>query len=498
MENPDDAADDELEDDPALSVARPIPGRRKRKLLEAIFSNPDAGTADDDANYRQLLEGGGILDVPPGIQEKLQRLSLLLYRKNVMAFAAIEVKNDFTVGPGIKIVAVDPKVQEVLDEHWAENEWDELLEERTRLLALMGELLLEKWVRPADGLVRVASIPGIQIADVLRDEEITRRLTRVLVYAGKKRAAAMIPGGVIEAETKPYAIIQPDWTTGLLSGDAFFFAVNRPDGANRGTPDLCASLDWMEGLDGLIFSLMERAEISQDVVFDLEYEGAQEPELKKHVRKFVTALKSGGVFAHNEKVKLNLKSPNLAAQDAKDIVGILKGQSYTGSRLASLFLGSGEDLTRASAQEVSIPVAKGFESRQKFIQRLLKKVLSYQIQESKRAGVLAGVTDFRFEVRMPRIFLRDLSTVSSAIQLVSIGLQLAIQNRWITDDEAKNTFRVVLGDLGVDVGEQKIIQRPETEPKAPVVTPPVPAAPPAPVAPSPTEPPAAPGTKEGA
>jgi hypothetical protein len=431
-----------------------------------MFANPDAGTPDDDRFYTQLTNGG-VMDLPAGLQERIQRHALLSYRKNALAFSATEVKVDFVVGRGVKVIAADEKVQVVLDQHWAENEWDHKLPERVRALGLFGEQLYPCFIREEDGLVRVTTITPLKISECLRSEHDAEEVVAVKVVSGQHaQGDAFTIGLSPQVETTNWTVIQRLTTLGgelgpsdtsLDAKQAFFFAVNRISGATRGTPDLCSSMDWLEGIDGMIFSLMERAAMTQDVVFDLEYEGATAEELRNYARNFASALRSGGIFAHNEKTNLNIQTPTLAAADAGEMVNILKSQVYAGSRLAGLFLGSAADLTRSSASELSIPTAKHFESRQGEVNRMLRRILDFQIQEAKKRGRLEGVEDFRYQIEFPRIFLRDMSTIASALQLTSIALQLAVQNEWITRSEGANAFRKIMQALGTDVSDQEIV-----------------------------------------
>lgn len=446
----------------ASAMRKMVAGRLPRltdRLKESAFGNPDAGTRYDD-NLFQALKIAGFMDLPPQIQHNLMRLSLLLYRKNPQAFASVDVKVDYTVGTGCQIVAKDPQVADLLEKHWEDNDWNTKLPERVRALGITGELLLPVHTRPIDGFVRVRNVSAMKIIDVQADSEDAEEPSRVFTMKGELgQAGAYYPGGVMDLSmAKEYAVIGRMEPITELERAAFYFALNRPDGALRGVPDLCSSLDWMEGLDGLVFSLLERAQLTQNVVFDLEYEGLDENELRKKVRNFVNSMKSGGVFAHNEKTKLNIKSPNLAAQDAKQIVDIVKNQGTMGARLAGMFIGSAEDLTTGTAKELALPVEKHLQGRQFFIKNSVKRILRYQIEASRRAGMLVGVKDFRFDLKMPRLMMRDMGVVGSAIQLVGIGLQLAQQNGWINKPEASNAFRTLLTDLGVDVAEQELIE----------------------------------------
>jgi hypothetical protein len=470
-QHPDDANDSEQDEYQSKDSAWEPRLKQSVRLLETIFSNPDAGTPYDDRYFTQLNQGT-FMDLPVGTQQKVQRLALLSYRKNAMAFSATEVKNDFCVGTGVRVVAADEKLQEMLDEFWQHNEWDDKMSERTRALSLFGEQLLPAIIRPEDGMVTITSISPLKIAQVIRSDDDAEELVAVDVFKGSVASGSPFSVGLVQDAEKvrweivrrlPHGDLGP-YEEGRDGKQAFFFTINRVAGATRGTPDLCSSMDWLEGIDGMIFALMERAEMTQDVVFDLQYDGANAEELRRYAKNFASALRSGGIFAHNEKTNLAIQTPNLVASDASSMIDILKQQVYAGTRLAGLYLGSGADLTRSSAAELSIPVAKHFETRQAVIQRMLRKIIDFQLQEWRRRGRLDDIEDQRYQVVLPRIFLKDLSTISSALQLTSIALQLAVQNDWVTNDEASNAFRKILEALGTDVSDPILVEdRPEED-----------------------------------
>ena len=419
---------------------------RKGRLSEAILdpSNPDAGTEFDDRFFKSI-ESAGALDLPLGMLQKAQRISVLLHRKNVRAYNAIELVMNFVLGSGVVIKAADPKVQAVLDDHWEINEWDEKSEERLRSLALFGEQLYAVSVDD-DGLVELTSFSPFQIRKILRDKDDSEKLIAV-------RTGTTAATGVVQQEQdkgiRDFVLLRPRVEFDPKKEHAFYFAVNRISGATRGVPDLFPSIDWLEGLDGFVFSLLERADISQDVVFDLTFEGLQTNELALENRRFRKALRAGGVWTHNEKAELKIINPTLGTSDAKIAVEILLKQIQAGTGLSGLFYGDSQDLTRASASELSVPVAKKIEQRQSFFRRMLRKILNFQIERSAAAGKLNGVEDLTYFIEMPPVFLRDLKTVSDAMESLGRALQAGVAEGWIDNGQAGQIYRKALLQLGI-------------------------------------------------
>ena len=432
------------EDITAGTSYRQLPHVRRR-LSESIFpfSNPDSGTEFDDKYFRQVGAGNGTLDLPPAMLSNAQRLSMLLYRKNVRAYRSVENLKDFVVGDGVKFMANDPRVQAVLDEHWEQNSWTEKLPERLRALSIFGEQLYPAFRDETTGLVRIGAIVPFRIQQVNTDPGNADELVSVTVYDSISNSS--IPDGT--SSSRSYDIIRRE-NMDPKKNPTFYWAVNRVSGSTRGVPDSLASVDWFEGTDGATFSLMERMSVSENVVFDLKYEGLNPVEIRKRVNDFGEALRSGGIFGHNEKVELSIKTPNLGASDAETVLSVLLRQIQAGTGFAGMYYGDSADLTRASASELAVPVAKMIQSRQDFVKQSISLVFDYQIQSSIAAGVLDGVTDFSYDIGMARVYLRDTSQETQSLVNITNSLIIARDAGWVTDEQAKGVYMLAIERLG--------------------------------------------------
>ncbi len=439
--------------DPYMAV---IPRPRRQRFMENVllgapFPNPDAGTEFDDRHFRNL-EQSGALDLPPGFLEKAQRLAVFLWRKNARAYCATELITDFVLGDSIRFKAQDDEVQKLLDLHWKLNEWPDKMQERIRSMSLFGEQLYPVFVSDESGMVRVSSISPFQIVALKRDKEDAETLTHVRTSlpdgSGEKD-----PEDANRERGKVYTLVRITEDGSLVddhentAGLAFYFAVNRLSGATRGSPDMLSAIDWLEGLDTFLFAVMERAEITNELVWDIEYKGAKETEIRAKVADFTRSLRSGGVIGHNEGMSIKVQVPNLAATDSDKVAKLILREIQSALRLAGLFFGDAEDLTRASASELSLPVAKMIQSRQNFWRRLLTKIFDFQIQSAKAAGKLDKDASEVFEIDMAQVFLRDLTSVTTALVPLTAALDIAIAKQWVAADEARIIFRTVLEQI---------------------------------------------------
>lgn len=417
--------------------------KRIRRMTEAIgfpSSNLDEGTEFDDKFFKKIGQDE-TLDLPPELLERSQRLSVLLHRKNPRAKRAVELQIDFILGTGFKVIAADPTVQSLFDKHMTLNNWDMKSEEKFRSMILTGEALWPVARITDGGIVKMSSISPMKIDRVIRDPNDAEELISV-VFNKHKNA-------LHEDEKDTVAIMRRD-ENGVMEGNGFYFTLNRVIGATRGVPDLLASMDWLEGLDGFVFSVMERGVISQDVVYDLEIKGGSPKTVRKEAEEFITSLRAGGVFAHNEKIALEILVPKLGAADSEKAANIVIKQIQAGTGIPGMFFGDSEDLTRASASELSIPVAKQFARRQSFYKDMLKMVFDFQLQVGRARGTIEGGINEAYKIMMPKIFLRDMSTVTKPLIELGVSLDAAVRNRWVSPEEAAETYRMVLEQLGVD------------------------------------------------
>ena len=424
----------------------PVPREMMSRLMENLVffseNNTDAGTEHDDKFFVQLGEVAP-MDMHSSRIQSAQRISLLSYRKNPRAYRAIELSQHFVLGDGVRISAEDEDVQDLLEEHWKLNGWDERANERIRSLSIFGEQLYPAFVNEETGMVKIGSVSPLLIRNMLSARGNAEEIMKVFTSIGEET-----PG---DGKGKKFSVIRLDDELELNpqgSNAAFYFAVNRINGQRRGLPDLLPSLDWLEGLDSFVFAMMERANLSANVVYDLEYKGLNDQELKDKVDQFNQNMREGGTFGHNENAGLTIQTPNMGSSEAEIMTRILVKHIQAGTGLAGLFYGDSDDLTRASASELSIPVAKMLQARQQYFKFMLKRIFDYQIQESIKAGKLSPTASLKYDVELPRVWLRDLKPVVDSLIGLNEVLGVGEERKYISGLEAKNLFRNALEQIG--------------------------------------------------
>ena len=434
--------DDDLKDRKPVDDSRVLKSTKTIRLTEAAgfpFANPDEGTEFDDKFFKRIGVGDSV-DLPLEILHKAMRLSFLLHRKNPRGKRAIELPIDFILGPGLRVKAVDPDVQKLLDANIVVNRWRKRSDAVLRGLSLHGEQL---WIvdrSRRDGILKIKTVSPLKIIKVIRNKKDASELVAVKIVVRTDSSSGM-------QKTKTFKIVQ-ETEEGKLVGDAIFTAVNRVDGGTRGVPDLLASMDWLEGVDGFAFSMLERAEISQDVVYDLTIEGADEKEVKDILDNFVASMQSGGAFAHNDKVTLKILVPELGAADSEKANSMFVKNIQAGTGLAGLFYGDSDDLTRSSASEITVPSAKMIQRRQALFIDMLRETMDLQLAHS--ADKLSG-KDLSYEIQLPKVFLKDMSTITRAMVELGTSLELAEVRGWVTPKQAQTLYQTAAEQLDVQL-----------------------------------------------
>ncbi len=141
---------------------------------------------DDGGDEPPLTFGGGVIgrgyrslkmsvrDETSTSQEAAIERSYRQFATNPLSWAIANIGTDYVWDDnGPTITAQNDEVQAVLDAHWKDdvNDWPGRGSQRVRDLRLYGELILEAFVRPADGRVRLGTIDPAELSEVITDGE---------------------------------------------------------------------------------------------------------------------------------------------------------------------------------------------------------------------------------------------------------------------------------------------------------------------------------------
>lgn len=408
--------------------------------------------------FRRLTGSGqdvaALRDLPLPTQDRMQELAYYLYLTNPMAKWLVNMQRAYIVGGGVTLKAEDPDVQAVLDGWWKDpvNNWPKKLPNKVRELGLYGEQCYPAFTAPGTGRVRLGYLDPTLIQEVILDPDnaeqpigvITKQQTGVLTLP-ERRYRVIIP--ITEEELTPAAQRLRELFT---DGECFYFAVNKVSNGSRGISDLLDKADWLDGYEQFLFQRLERGDLMNRIIFDLELQGFTQPQIDEFKKGFALP-RPGGVHFHNEKVKLNATAPDLKANDAQTDARQFKHQAIAG--FPEHWYGGGGDVNRATAGEMDEPTFKLLHDRQLDIKCLIEECGQHQIRQAKAVGVLKQTAPESFQASFPEMVTADLTKIGAVLVQVSQALAPMLLQRLLSKAEARTIFAVTVKALGVDLAE---------------------------------------------
>lgn len=437
------ASGKELIGDKALSFKERE--KRSAEIAHRIAeSYPMVGGSADDNLWRSLNQISN-RDLYVLTQKRMQDIAFYLYDSNPMAKRIIEIMRDFVIGDGFTYSAEDPEVLEVIDSFWndPDNNLDEELDVNVLELGIFGELCLPVWVNKANGSVKLGYIDPATILRVKKDRN-NPKINRTVVYK-KLGVSDEVEMDIINIDKN----IKSE-TYGRLTGDCFFFTINKISSASRGRSELLTLCDWLDGQDQFLFARLERAFLLNTFIWDVTCEGMTKEELTEFVKN-LSMPKAGSIRAHNEKITWKTETPKLEAFDASEEARLFKNQILGGAGYPEHWFAEGSRTTRATALEMGLPTLKKLKSRQKTVKNFIKRILDFVIDQAIIAGKLKENVNRRFKVIPSPIISRDNKGTAEAVSGLVSGLVQASDKGWVSDKKAKMVINSVISQLGVDM-----------------------------------------------
>ena len=428
------------------AMARMVGGSKVTLALEQAkvteawspMHGPGGMFDDDDYRYRRLSSDVD-RSLPEYTQDRVIEIVYYLWKSNPLARRIIEVSVDYVVGDGLTIRAADPAVQGVIDAFTDDpvNAFYRKVRDKVRFLTLFGEQVYPVVVNPANGRVRLGYLDPALISSVVLDQDNAEIIDSVIVRSA-------------EGEGRRLAHVKVNDDTGLREGECFYWSINRPPNAQRGTSDLLACVDWLDALDQFYLSTIDRVQLQNMLVWDVEVQGADSKLLADYMSR-VGGLKPGSIRAHNEKTSWKALTPEIDGRDIAEIGKMLKVWIGVATGLPPHWIGEAGDSNRATAAEMGIPVTRSLKSRQEEIRWMIRELIEFVIDQGITAGTLSADVDRTFDVMMSTISVVDADKVCGALQKLTATLGDAAAQGWIDSDKAGEVYRFLLQQIGVDL-----------------------------------------------
>lgn len=432
----------------------------EQRIAEGTGGVGDSIDSDED-QYSRLT--GGSRDLNPVQLERAQRISMYLWRQNPMAHRLTEMLADFVIGDGINIEAKDENVQTVLDEFWNDPQMG--LANRHRDLvrdqSIYGELAFRIFTNKASGRMALGIVTSDRIVDVVPDPE-NALLDKSLLL---KNPEGGDPIKVAISMPKPDSPIdRPEF-----EGDAFYFGINRLTGQHRGTPDLLAVADFVDGYDQLLFNSLERSSLINSFIWDVTLVGGTEPQVAKWAQDHPATPAPGTVRVHNDKEVWKPETPSLGNVDTMALGRSVKNMALGGLGAPEAWFAEGDSANRATLAEQSDPTYRMVTRRQADVCQMFKVILGVVVAMAIESGRLKTSVDRTFTVSLPEPSAKDSAKTAATMAQVAQALTAAKDAKWISTDSARKVFLMVTGQLGLDIdptAEEELIEEEAEEEEA--------------------------------
>lgn len=424
-----------------------------------VMDSPSVGYVGDDfvpllggPFYRQLYQLDYI---------KQANASFYAYNHDPLAHAAVNIMSDFTLGRGYRVDCDNEAALALWRAFEKVNKLPEQILQLSKEVCIYGETMLW-WLpdnntkitqRPYPGQViskgmipRVRLIDPTVIYDYITDPE---DITSVLYYVWLAPTQYQVFSGLERGKNVPSSkfIFQQ-----IPADQIMHFKVNSVSNEKRGRSDLFPVLGYLKRLrDSVNYSIIALQKQSAFCI-DTTIRGNQ-GDIQNYIddqQSYGTFAPAGSEFVHTDAVERKYlgveggkgsNSPAFEWAFSMFCAGIGIPVSYFGSHLSG-------GQTRASAIVATEPVAKRFEQRQQFFERIIQALWD-------RVMEWAGLGSVECEISFPELITQDRSQKMK-------DLALAQSQGWISP---KTAATLAAKELNITSYEYDL-EREEMEPVA--------------------------------
>ncbi len=410
-----------------------------------------ASVRDEDKGWVKLTEDG-TRDLTPINKDRELEIAFTLWRANPICHFMIETMVSFICGDGFAIQAKNDDVKKLCTEFWKHplNDLDTYFENHVRERLIFGDLTLPKFIGKFTGRVAVSYIDPRDIKRVVADPKNAKIKIAVIVKGkdfqdGKKYRIVLHPD--IEEYLSPEAQTIRE---SCGESECYYSMINALTNETRGTGEPYVVADWCDGYENFLFDYADRWPQLNMVVWDMMVKGGTEKTIGDQVKNFTK--KSGDIFAHNENVTLEAKTPDIKSIEAKEGAGLFRNHILGAKNIPEVYFGGGGDANRASSAEMGTPFFRSMSKKQKQAISLGNFILADVIREADERGMLPEVKDDEktAELIAPEMVAKDNSKFATAIQQMATALMQMKAEGWIDQDNAGKVAAFMLAWIGYE------------------------------------------------
>jgi hypothetical protein len=358
------------------------------------------------------------------MQWNMQRVSYYLYVTNPLARRIVELTKDFVVGEGVHVRASNPQVQQVLDDFWNDpaNNMDLNIESMVRELSIFGEQVWYAASNPINGQVRLGYIDPYWI-DAVEYATLDGLPARAIAMP----ITVQLKTGPQETQEQQLNVVHLDEdptspTFGQLTGNCFYWSINKARAAHRGLSDLFALADWLDGYDQMLFALMNQMDSLSRFIWDVTLSGMTGEQIQEWLKDNGTPPRPNSIRAHNEKVTWASVAPPLQATDRSEGVRLIKNMNLGGAGFPEHWFADGSNSNRATALVQGEPTLKMLTCRQRLLRHMIEHLLRFVIDQRISVGVLPPDIDKKFKVIVPELSVGDQEKSAAAFKSAADAL----------------------------------------------------------------------------
>lgn len=399
-------------------------------------------TAQDARTVRRELEllayntldyfSGRTQDLTPEARRLLAQKSRVVWMRDPMAGAAIDLKNDFVLGKGIpRPKAKDPEVQKVLDDFWDDPDNKRVLTTHKALLRLNTDFELQSNVfvlafdNGEDGKIKLSllehdSVRNVvkhpddrfchlwYVAEIRREEwdfdhdapaPITRpsmREQQVLYYEHWTNYKTKADEAEKAADVKP----PPRPADAKIGeGKVFHLSENQTTEMAFGHPRMDRTLRWYSAYNSFMEARVDMMKAAAALVMKRKVKGSP-AQLAKQAARYVSRSgdlavdgteepeRGAKVVTENEQITHEAFKLDSGAANAATDAAQLRSQISASTRWPQTYYGDMQNGSLSTSQSLELPVLKGVESRQEQIEDVVKWGCDLAIERAIDTGRL--------------------------------------------------------------------------------------------------------------
>jgi hypothetical protein len=435
-----------------LSSAAILERRTESRQQEALMPL-DA----DDYAYRRITNGAKFetRDLSPLQHDRMLEVVWYLWERNPFAQRLITLMTDLIIGEGVTIDvrSDDNRIQEVIDKFISRNQLGKRIREFYIANSLNGELIFPTGVNPISGTVVLGYLDSLQVKGIKTRADNILDLEQLVVR------------GIGGQDDISLDIIREDEATGLLVGNCFLHQINKLPNQLRGRSDIGALADWLDLYDQFMFAEVERLNLISAFAWDYTIEDENDPAKIAAKVRALPKLKAGAVFGHNQKEKLEPRTPDLKAADRSEVAHLLRVHIAGTFGFPTSYFGD-IDSNRATIEGQNDVLMKTPAARQKEFGGFLSQLFRFAIESTVgKNPALFHRADPVFRITLPEIAAKDIARVGQVMAQVASAADTSLANRTMSRQVAMRLMVAMAKQLGVETSVEEMADEIEADDK---------------------------------